>query len=96
MDTHVVDASAMADSLPELLDFFSIGARDLTADYPWVVWLSFEIGEQVEGRGPKMNYPGSGLGIGEPQATILYIDLGPFERHDLVQAAAGKDEEANG
>ena len=64
MDAHVHDPGALADALPELLDFFSVGAWDLTANHPRVIGLPFEVGKQIEGRGAKMHNSGSGLGIG--------------------------------
>ena len=64
MDAHVLDPDALADALPELLDFFSVGAWDFAADHPRVIRLPFEVGKQIEGRGAKMHNSGPGLGIG--------------------------------
>ena len=43
MDADILNASPLADPVPEFLDFFAVGSRDFSADNPWVLGLPFEI-----------------------------------------------------
>ena len=96
VDADVLDAGAGADALPEGLQIAQALARQGAEDDPRVAFDALGVAEQVDGGLTEMDDLRAGLGIRQAQDALGQIDVRPLQCHDLVQPAAGQDQQAGG
>lgn len=96
VDADVLDPGTGTDALPEWLQVTQRLAGQGAGDDPRVAFDALGVAEQVDGGLAEMDYLGTGLGIRQAQDALGQIDVGPLQRHDLVQPTAGQDQHAGG
>ena len=94
VDAHLLDAGAGAGALAEGLKVSQALARQGAGDDPRLALYALGVAEQVDGGLSEMDDLGAGLGIRQVQDALGQIDVGPLQRHDLVQPTSGQDQQA--
>ena len=95
MNSHPVESGAGSDTPPGVLQVGEVPARLTAQDYPWIVLITGQGGQQPHGGGRQRNRSPASLGVGQLQLTRIEINVLPAQLLDLRKPAAGQHQETN-
>ena len=93
VEADVLQCGGRADALPDRLKIGDVGAVCLARQEEGIAG---DLGNGRDGahrRGAEMDDLRAGLAVGQPQTTVIAVDVAPLQRQDLALAAAGEDQQ---
>lgn len=96
VNSDVVQAGSGTDPSPRVLKIGQRGTVLFTRDDPGVVFGLLNVVQEIGDRFAEMDRLGAGLGVRQAQFVGTEVHIGPFQRHDLAETAAGQHQQADG
>jgi len=94
MDAQILQLRFLPNAPPRALKVGEVLAGKFSGNHIGIVFLSLDLGEQVENLFSNIDFFCSGLRVRQVNAVLL--DVLPFQGLDFAHAAAGEDQEAIG